>query len=171
MSESTALTRLAAERKAFRKDHPLNFFARPMKNPDGSTNLMFWKCGIPGKKGTPWEGGLYKLKIQFNEDYPVKPPICVFDPVIFHPNIYDSGAVCLSILDAKKAWKPAITIKQILVGIQALLTDPNNDDAAAREPYLLYKTNKDAFWERVKLEAKKIQNDINKNTIKNVSKK
>ena len=32
---------------------------RPMKNADGTMNLMLWEYGIPGKKGTPWEGGLY----------------------------------------------------------------------------------------------------------------
>ena len=35
-------------------------FCRPMKNADGTMNLMLWEYGIPGKKGTPWEGGLYK---------------------------------------------------------------------------------------------------------------
>jgi hypothetical protein len=43
-----------------------------------------------------------------------------FDPVIFHPNIYPSGTVCLSLLDAEKDWRPAITLKQVrprLVGI------------------------------------------------------
>lgn len=44
-----------------------------------------------------------------------------FDPVLFHPNIFPSGTVCLSILDAEKDWKPAITVKQLLVGIQDLL--------------------------------------------------
>ena len=34
---------------------------RPMKNADGTMNLMLWEYGIPGKKGTPWEGGLYKV--------------------------------------------------------------------------------------------------------------
>jgi ubiquitin-protein ligase len=41
-----------------------------------------------------------------------------FSPPIFHPNIYPSGTVCLSLLDADKDWKPAITIKQVLLGIQ-----------------------------------------------------
>lgn len=27
---------------------------------DGSINLMKWECGIPGKDGTPWEGGTYR---------------------------------------------------------------------------------------------------------------
>lgn len=35
------------------------------------------------------------------------------------------GTVCLSLLDEEKDWRPAITIKQILLGIQDLLNDPN----------------------------------------------
>ena len=47
-----------------------------------------------------------------------------FTPPLFHPNVFPSGTVCLSILDEEKSWKPAITIKQILLGIQDLLNDP-----------------------------------------------
>ena len=36
-----------------------------------------------------------------------------FVPPLFHPNVYPSGTVCLSILDEEKLWKPAITIKQV----------------------------------------------------------
>ena len=45
------IARLRAERKAWRKDHPIDFFARPSRKADGSQNLMVWECGIPGKKG------------------------------------------------------------------------------------------------------------------------
>lgn len=38
-----------------------------------------------------------------------------FSPPLFHPNVYPSGTVCLSILDEEKSWKPAITIKQVSV--------------------------------------------------------
>jgi len=55
---------------------------------------------------------------------------CVFVPALFHPNIYPSGTVCLSILDAEKHWRPAITVKQILLGIQELLDNPNINDPA-----------------------------------------
>ena len=37
--------------------------------------------------------------MEFSEDYPNKPPKCKFAPVLFHPNIYPSGTVCLSILN------------------------------------------------------------------------
>ena len=36
-------------------------------------NLMNWECAIPGKKGTPWEGGLYKIRMVFKDDYPTSP--------------------------------------------------------------------------------------------------
>jgi len=150
-----AIQRLAEERKSWRKNHPHGFAARPDKNADGSTNLLTWKCKIPGKKGSAWEGGTYTLNMYFTPDYPAKPPKCQFDPVLFHPNVYPSGTVCLSILNEEKDWKPAITVKQILLGVQDLLANPNNSDPAQREPYELYRKDVDAFWKRVRQDAKK----------------
>jgi ubiquitin-protein ligase len=49
MSSGIAKGRLVEERKAWRKDHPHGFYARPQTLGDGSTNLMVWECGIPGK--------------------------------------------------------------------------------------------------------------------------
>ncbi|EDS45125.1 ubiquitin-conjugating enzyme E2 i [Culex quinquefasciatus] len=114
------------------------FVARPVKNADGTLNLMTWECAIPGKKGTPWEGGLYKLRMIFKDDYPTSPPKCKFEPPLFHPNVYPSGTVCLSLLDEEKDWRPAITIKQILLGIQDLLNEPNIKDPAQAEAYTIY---------------------------------
>ncbi|CAM9514774.1 unnamed protein product, partial [Phaeothamnion confervicola] len=48
MSGGIARARLAEERKAWRKDHPIGFYARPVSNADSSTNLMKWETGIPG---------------------------------------------------------------------------------------------------------------------------
>ena len=62
---------------------------------------------------TPWEGGLYKLRMLFKDDYPSSPPKCKFEPPLFHPNVYPSGTVCLSLLDEEKDWRPAVTIKQV----------------------------------------------------------
>ena len=46
---------------------------------------------------TPWENGLYKLTLSFPANYPTNPPKCQFRPPIFHPNVWESGSVCLSI--------------------------------------------------------------------------
>lgn len=54
------------------------------------------------KMQTDWEGGNFPLTLQFSEDYPSKPPKCKFPQGFFHPNVYPSGTVCLSILNEDK---------------------------------------------------------------------
>uniref|UniRef100_A0A182F9W6 SUMO-conjugating enzyme n=3 Tax=Nyssorhynchus TaxID=44543 RepID=A0A182F9W6_ANOAL len=149
-----AIARLGEERKAWRRDHPFGFVARPVKNADGSLNLMTWECAVPGKKGTPWEGGLYKIRMIFKDDYPTSPPKCKFEPPLFHPNVYPSGTVCLSLLDEDKDWRPAITIKQILLGIQDLLNEPNIKDPAQAEAYTIYCQNRLEYEKRVRAQAR-----------------
>lgn len=87
---------VSLERKAWRSDHPLGFYARPQKK-NGVVNLMRWECGIPGKASTDWDGGLFNVVLEFSDDYPSAPPVIRFTPPLFHPNVYPSGAVCLSI--------------------------------------------------------------------------
>jgi ubiquitin-conjugating enzyme E2 I len=141
--------RLQEERKQWRIDHPIGFYARPAKV-DGVVNLMKWDCGIPGKTSTLWAGGIYKLIVEFSDDYPSRPPKCRFTPPLFHPNVYPSGTVCLSILDADKGWRPSITVKQILMGIQDLLDTPNALDPANGEAYDLFMKSKTAYNNRIK---------------------
>ncbi|TYG58131.1 hypothetical protein ES288_D08G197700v1 [Gossypium darwinii] len=109
MSDGIARSRLAEERKAWRKNHP----------------------------HTDWEGGYFPLTLNFSEEYPSKPPKCKFPNGFFHPNVYPSGIVCLSILSERRGWRPSITVKQILVGIQDLLDQPNATDAAETEGHQL----------------------------------
>jgi ubiquitin-conjugating enzyme E2 I len=67
-----AIGRLAAERKNWRKDYPEGFYARPIKKADNSTDMMIWEAGVPGKTGTDWEGGMYRVVLEFSEEYPTK---------------------------------------------------------------------------------------------------
>jgi len=153
---SLCLERLRTERKAWRKDHPFGFVAKPIKDSSGNLNLMIWNCTIPGKKNTNWEGGNYKLEMRFTEDYPLSPPICVFKPSIFHVNIYDDGLVCLSILNEEN-WKPGITIKQILIGIQDLLSEPNISSPAQVKALKIYEKCVNEYDREIREQAKKHQ--------------
>ena len=155
---SIAESRLKEERKNWRKDHPSGFFARPKKNEDGSMDMMTWETGIPGKDNTDWAGGVYRVDMHFNSDYPSKPPKCKFVPPLFHPNIYPSGTICLSILSDEPpegTWRPAITVKQILLGVQDLLNNPNPDSPAQREAYEIFQTDKPEYKRRVRQQAMK----------------
>lgn len=86
--------------------------------------------------------------------------------------VYPLGTVCLSIINADKGWKPAITIKQvecmapqgaalvmlkhlwcicivqILTGIQDMLDNPNNMDPAQEEAYNAYRKKNPAEYQR-----------------------
>uniref|UniRef100_A0A6U3QUR4 SUMO-conjugating enzyme UBC9 n=1 Tax=Octactis speculum TaxID=3111310 RepID=A0A6U3QUR4_9STRA len=154
-SGGIAKGRLSQERKAWRKDHPYGFFAKPLSSQDGSTNLMKWECGIPGKKSTGWEGGLFTVTMDFTDEYPSKPPKCKFVPPLFHPNVYPSGTICLSILNEEEDWRPAITIKQMLVGIQDLLDNPNPNSPAQSDAYQLFVSDEREYQKRVRQEARK----------------
>lgn len=73
-----------------------------------------------------------------------------FTPPLFHPNVYPSGTVCLSILNEEESWRPAITIKEILLGIQSLLTEPNPESPAQADAYNLFKKDRPAYERRVR---------------------
>ena len=74
---------------------------------------------------------------------------CRFDKDFFHPNIFPSGKVCLSILNEDKGWRPSITIKQLLLGIQELLDNPNEKDPAQESAYYIYLKDKADYKRRV----------------------
>jgi len=155
-------SRLAQERKDWRKDHPFGFIAKPGKkrdqNGDEITDLTVWNCAIPGKPDTIWEGGLYPITLQFGKDYPAKPPRVAFPPGFFHPNVYPTGKVCLSILNEEKGWKPSVTIKQILLGVQDLLDSPNMRDPAQQEAYDQLNRSKATYEKRVRAQAQRYGN-------------
>ncbi|KAK4479351.1 hypothetical protein RD792_014863 [Penstemon davidsonii] len=114
--------------------------------------LILW-CGIASSL-TDWEGGYYPLTLHFNEDYPTKPPICKFPANFFHPNVYNSGLVCLSILSQDDGWRPSITVKQILVGIQDLLHQPNPNSPAQSSANHLFVKQPDEYKRQVLQQAK-----------------
>ena len=119
-------------------------------------DMMNWETGIPGKDGTDWAGGVHKVDMHFSNDFPSKPPKCKFVPPLFHPNIYPSGTICLSILNDEPpegTWRPAITVKQILLGVHDLLDNPNPNSPAQREAYEIFQTDKAEYRKRVRQQA------------------
>lgn len=155
--DSSSLNRILEERKSWRKNHPFGFTAKPCKNVnDGSLNLLQWDCIIPGKKLTSWENGYYKLKMIFPVNYPQSPPICQFCPPIFHPNVYtNDGSICFSLLGYD--WHSTITIKQILIGLQTLLNEPNVKSPANNEAANLYVQNYSEYDKKIKEQAMRMR--------------
>jgi ubiquitin-conjugating enzyme E2 I len=73
-----------------------------------------------------------------------------FVPPLFHPNVYPSGTVCLSILNEEEGWRPYITVRQILLGIQDLLNDPNPESPAQADAYNLFRNNRPAYEKKIR---------------------
>ena len=133
-----ALKRLQRELIEIQKDTPVNCSAGPCNN-----DLFNWEATIIGPTETPYEGGIFKLKILFPADYPFKPPKITFETRIYHPNINGTGGICLDIL--KDQWSPALNITKVLLSICSLLDEPNPDDPLMPEIAQLFKSNKAEF--------------------------
>ena len=111
-------------------------------SPSGD-NLFVWKGYMFGPTKSPYEGGVFKMTINFPTDYPFKPPKIYFNTKIYHPNISEAGAICLDIL--KNMWSPALSISKVLLSLSSLFTDPNPDDPLSPDVAHVYKTNKKQF--------------------------
>ena len=65
-----ALNRLMSDLKEMQATPPEGCSAAPLNE----TNLFLWNASIIGPDDSPWEGGIYSLRLQFPESYPSKPP-------------------------------------------------------------------------------------------------
>lgn len=133
------IKRLQKELLEMQNNPPLNCSA----GPEDENNLYKWIATIYGPIGSPYEGGIFYLNIDFPSDYPFKPPKVVFKTKIFHCNINYNGFICLDIL--KDKWSPALTICKVLLSITSLLDDQNPDDPLEPEIAKLYISNKEKF--------------------------
>ena len=111
-------------------------------------NIMKWQGTIFGPKDTPYENGVFKLGIEFTEEYPFIPPKIYFLTPIYHCNINNRGGICLDILN--KSWSPALTISKVLISICSLLAEPNPEDPLVPLIAEIYKNNKELHDSKAK---------------------
>jgi ubiquitin-conjugating enzyme E2 D/E len=132
----STIKRIQSELKKLIEDPPANCSGGPVGD-----DIFKWQAMIIGPDGSPYQGGIFYLRIDFPQDYPFKPPKVSFITRIYHCNINSSGGICLDIL--KDQWSPALTISKVLLSICSMMDDPNPDDPLVTEIAELFKTNKE----------------------------
>ena len=131
--------RISRELQLIQNDPPSNCSAGLINNND----IFEWEATIMGPHSSPYEGGIFHMRVSFPMDYPFKPPTCVFTTKIFHPNINTSGGICLDIL--KEQWSPALTMTKVLLSICSMLDDPNPADPLMPTIARLYEENREQY--------------------------
>lgn len=108
-------------------------------------DIFNWQATILGPEGSPYQGGIFYLRIEFPIDYPFKPPKILFTTKIYHCNINLSGGICLDIL--KEQWSPALTISKVLLSICSMLDDQNPNDPLMLDAAKIYTQDRNRFNE------------------------
>lgn len=140
----TAIRRIQKELQDLLKEPLENITAGPRSD----DNLFDWSATLIGPEGTPYAGGLFYLNIHFSTNYPFKAPDIKFANKIYHPNINESGQICMDIL--KNEWSSALSIGRVLLSISSLLSDPNPNDPLSVEAANLYKKDINLFNQKAR---------------------
>jgi len=134
-------------------------------------NIFTWEVAIFGPPTTMYEGGYFKALMKFPFDYPYSPPSVRFLTKMWHPNVYENGEVCISILHPpvddpqsgelpSERWNPTQNVRTILLSIISLLNEPNTSSPAnvdASVSFRKWKTSKGRDKEYESIVRKQVQ--------------
>ena len=87
--------------------------------PEDLDMLDVYNVSVVGPQGSPYEGGVFKVKIEIPHDYPMQSPTIRFVTPIMHPRIDNNGMI-----DSEKGqlldWTPAFNIISIVLCLSGL---------------------------------------------------
>lgn len=104
---------------------------------------------IEGPEGTPYAGGLFRMKLVLGKEFPAAPPKGFFLTKIFHPNVGPGGEICVNVL--KRDWKAELGLRHVLLTIKCLLIHPNPESALNEEAGRLLLENYEEYAARARL--------------------
>ncbi|CAN1160659.1 Ubiquitin-conjugating enzyme E2 22 [Linum perenne] len=104
---------------------------------------------IEGPDGTPYESGIFRMKLLLPHDFPRLPPQGFFLTKIFHPNISSDGKICVNAL--KKDWNPSLGLRHVLVVVRCLLIEPFPESALNEQAAKMLLENYEDYSEHARL--------------------
>jgi len=142
-ASSSAVRALALELKGLAED-PLEGIRSRLVNED---NLFEWEVALFGPPDTLYQGGYFKAHMKFPTDYPYSPPSVRFITKVWHPNVYENGDLCISILhppthDPQSGELPCV--RTVLLSVVSLLNEPNTYSPANVDASVMFRRWKDS---------------------------
>ncbi|KAJ1830458.1 hypothetical protein LPJ63_004918 [Coemansia sp. RSA 2711] len=121
---------------------------------------IFEAITLFGPPDTYFEGGMFKAQLKFPHNYPFAPPSMRFTSKMWHPNVYDDGRVCISILhnpehdssgyeDISERWSPAQTVETILMSVLVMLNSPNDESPANVDAAKMWREDRAGYKRKV----------------------
>lgn len=156
MAASAASVLLQKQLKMIMQDPSSGFSAGLINN-----DIFKWRVTLIGPPGTPYEGGIFPAILDFPAEYPNIPPKMKFICPMYHPNIRETGEVCISILhppgddiyeyeDRSERWLPIHTVESILVSVISMLSDPNCESPENLDAAKTFRNNKPEYMRKVR---------------------
>jgi len=134
-------------------------------------NIFQWEILMIGPSDTFYEEGFFKAKLAFPADFPNNPPKMTFLTDIWHPNVYENGDVCISILHppgddphnpqelAIERWRPILGVEAVIVSVISMLADPNDDSPANVEAAVMWREDRTGFKKKCRNLVRKSQEE------------
>ncbi|CAN1259773.1 Ubiquitin-conjugating enzyme E2 22, partial [Linum perenne] len=135
---------------------------------DDDLSVIFADIEGPGKfrpnaDGTPYENGVFRMKLLLPHDFPKLPPqgflsfnlvqsidsLGFFLTKIFHPNISSDGKICVNTL--KKDWNPSLGLRHVLVVVRCLLIEPFPESALNEQASKMLLDNYEDYFKHARL--------------------
>jgi ubiquitin-conjugating enzyme E2 S len=130
------------------------------------------QADIEGPMATPYEGGIFRVKLKIPNNFPNVAPKGIFLTKIFHPNISEQGEICVNTL--KRDWNPNNwSLSNLFQVIKCLLIIPFPQSALNEEAGKLFMEDYNQFFKIAQMftlihakpnKKDKYENDSNKKT-------
>ena len=108
------------------------------------------QADIEGPEGTPYESGLFRVKLFIPSEFPQIAPKGIFLTKIFHPNVSEKGEICVNTL--KRDWNPKQwSLYNLFEVIKCLLIVPFPQSSLNEEAGKMFMDNYEEYFKVAKM--------------------
>ena len=108
------------------------------------------QADITGPQGTPYEDGIFRVKLFIPAEFPQLAPKGYFLTKIFHPNVSEKGEICVNTL--KRDWNPKQwSLYNLFEVIKCLLIVPFPQSSLNEEAGKMFMDNYDEYFKVAKM--------------------